>query len=154
MKKVLMICFMLVIVFFLGGCTNGEIDGNFYTLREAYDKGLLLKEDLENIAYYYNEFEISNYNPIPKKPAVIDKKTEKIIKKKYLEKILDNINISVDVVNLYNYYGTYNGHIALSITDDYYVYDYLCQDEYIIDGIIFKNFHEASIRIFTFDESE
>ena len=152
MKKVLMMCFVLAIAFVIVGCNNEKKDGNFYTLREAYDKGLLLKEDLENIAYYYNEFEISNYNPIPKTPAVIDKKTEKIIKEMYLEKILNNKNISVNVVNLYNYYGTYNGNIALSITDDYYVYDYLCQDEYIIDGIIFYNFHEASIRIFTFDE--
>ena len=151
MKKALMIFFMLVIVFVFWGCNN-EKTGNFYTLREAYDKGLLLKEDLENIAYYYNESEINNYNPIPKTPAVIDKNTEKIIKEMYLEKILNNKNISVNLVNLYKYYGTYNGSIALSITDDYYVYDYVCQDEYIIDGIIFYNFHEASIRIFTFDE--
>ena len=103
MKRVLMMCFVLAIAFVIVGCNNEKKDGNFYTLREAYDKGLLLKEDLENIAYYYNGFEISNYNPIPKTPAVIDKKTEKIIKEMYLEKILNNKNISVNVVNLYNY---------------------------------------------------
>lgn len=154
MKRIIIMCFMLVIAFVLVGCNNVKKVGNFYTLREAYDKGLLLKEDLENIAYYYNELEISDFNPIPKNPDVIDKETEKIIKKMYLEKILNNKNISVNVVNLYNYYGTYNGNIALSITDDYYVYDYLCQDEYIIDGVVFYNFHETYIRIFTFEERE
>ena len=69
----------------------------------------------------------------------------------YLKKILEEEQ-SIDGVSIYRYYGTYNGHIALGITDHYHLYDYVFYGEYIIDGVSFYHFAEPDIRIFVFEE--
>ncbi len=155
MRRLSIIFLIIVITFILGGCNNKI--GTFYILKDAYERKLISKEDLKNIAYYYNSFDsdIDKPNidsmPTPTYPETINKNTEKIIKKMYLEKILKDPTKSIKGVKIYNYYGTYNESIALGITDNYHAYDYVFHDEYIIDGIIFYHFYEAAIRIFVFD---
>ena len=73
MKKLFVVFMSLIFIMCLAGCDKENKVGNFHTLKEAYDKGLLNKDDLENIAYYYNDLEMNDFNPKPKDPDVIDK---------------------------------------------------------------------------------
>lgn len=146
MKKVLMICFMLAMIICIGGCNKNA--GKLYTLEEAYDLNLITKDDLKNIAYYFNKVESSDFVSKPKNPETISKKNERLIKKTYLRDVLKEPRLSIKKVHIYEYYGTYNGCIALRITDSYNCYDYYIYEEYVIDGVSFYDFHVASIRIY------
>ena len=131
MKRVKVVCIALilviVIVFGIVCCNVGM--GKLYTLQEAYDNGWLSQTDIMSIAYYYhggrrhNEEIISeDYEPIPKTPEVLSKRTESKIKraaaKEYREKY-DIENAAADGFTITEYYGTYSGCIAV-ITDDIY----------------------------------
>ena len=141
-----MICFMLAMIIFIGGCNKNV--GKLYTLEEAYDLNLITKDDLKSIAYYFNKVESSDFVPKPKNPESISKRNERLIKKTYLRDVLKEPRLSIKKVHIYEYYGTYNGCIALRITDSYNCYDYYIYEEYIIDGVSFYDFHVASIRIY------
>ena len=134
MKKVLMICFMLAMIICIGGCNKNV--GKLYTLEEAYDLNLITKDDLKNIAYYYNKLGYSEFVPKSKDPKSISKKNERLIKKTYLRDKLKEPRLSIKKVHIYEYYGTYN------------CYDYIIHEEYIIDGVSFYNFYVASISIY------
>ena len=146
MKKVLMICFMLAMIICIGGCNKNV--GKLYTLEEAYDLNLITKDDLKNIAYYYNKLGYSEFVPKSKDPKSISKKNERLIKKTYLRDVLKEPRLSIKKVHIYEYYGTYNGCIALRIIDSYNCYDYIIHEEYIIDGVSFYIFYVASISIY------
>lgn len=146
MKKIIAIFMMLILSVVLVGCNKNL--GKFYTLEEAYNLNLITKDDLKSIAYYFNKVESNDFVPKPKNPESIDKKTERLIKKTYLRDILEEPGLSIKGVHIYEYYGTYNGCIALRITDSYNRYDYYFYEEYIIDGVSFYSFHVASIRIY------
>ena len=107
-----------------------------------------MKDDLKNIAYYYNKLGYSEFVPKSKDPKSISKKNERLIKKTYLRDVLKEPRLSIKKVHIYEYYDTYNGCIALRITDSYNRYDYYIYEEYIIDGVSFYDFHVASIRIY------
>ena len=71
-KTALIISIFLITAFsmLMSGCDKKY--GNFYTLEEAYNNGLLTKENLEEIAYYVNDQ--------LKYPEELDSKVEKKIK--------------------------------------------------------------------------
>ncbi|HIU21834.1 MAG TPA: hypothetical protein IAD51_06385, partial [Candidatus Limadaptatus stercorigallinarum] len=55
--------------------------GEFYTLQEAYDAGLLTTDDLKSIACYLNGDENTDgFIPAPKVPAELSSETEQAIK--------------------------------------------------------------------------
>lgn len=55
-KKIISIVAIMVLgSSMLFGCGSNYLDGKFYSLKEAYESELLSKEDLKNIAGYYNE---------------------------------------------------------------------------------------------------
>lgn len=137
---------MLAMIICIGGCNKNA--GKLYTLEEAYDLNLITKDDLKNIAYYFNKVESSDFVSKPKNPETISKKNERLIKKTYLRDVLKEPRLSIKKVHIYEYYGTYNGCIALRITDSYNCYDYYIYEEYVIDGVSFYDFHVASIRIY------
>ncbi len=152
--------YILLIVMLLGiglvGCNSKEYEmiEKVYILREAYELNLLSKDDLENIAYYYNKLDNDEFNAKPKNPEYINANIEKNIKKFYLKEIINEPNISINYVNIYDYYGTYNRCVVVGITDSFYVYDYVIEDEYLLDGVSFYNFHEAAIRVFVLVNKE
>ena len=154
MRNILIFCLVLLSLSVLSGCKKNDNVGDFYNLITAYEEGLITKEDLKSIACYYNGKEVDGFNPKPMNPEKIDKRSQKLIKKMYLEKILDGKKTNINKVQIYNYYGNYNGNIALTISDDYYAYDYVCYDEYIIDDIIFYNYYESYIKIFAFKRND
>ena len=137
---------MLILSVVLAGCNKNL--GKLYTLEEAYDLNLITKDDLKSIAYYFNKVESSDFVPKPKKPESISKRNERLIKKTYLRDELKEPRLSIKNVHIYEYYGTYNGCIALRITDSYNRYDYNIHEEYVIGGVSFYDFHVASISIY------
>ena len=147
-----MICFMLAMIICIGGCNKNV--GKLYTLEEAYDLNLITKDDLKSIAYYFNKLESSDFVPKSKDPQSISNKNERLSKKTYLRDKLKEPRLSIKKVHIYEYYGTYNGCIALRITDSYNCYDYHIYEEYVIGGVSFYNFHVAEIRIYTSNRSK
>ena len=154
-KKILTILALgVMVIMTLGlfaGC--GNFAGNFYSLQEAFDNEWLTHEDLQSLSYYYS-FKVvdggsnkdEDFVPKPKDPELIDRSTEKAIKQSYLteNKIKKDFPFaSIDRIHV-EYFGTYNGYIAVIVSDDYYGYDYLFEDT-IIDGVLFKNFSRLCV---------
>lgn len=154
MKKVFMLLAVICLLVLTTACTleNNKL-GEFYILRDVYELELLTNDDLKTIAYYYNKIDVDGFNPIPKNPENISEEDEKIIKKTYLNKVIKEPNTSIKRVDLYAYYGTYGKCIVLGITDSFCAYDYVIEDEYIIDGVSFYDFAEAFIMVFVHNES-
>lgn len=70
----------------MSGCDKKY--GNFYTLEEAYNNGLLTKENLEEIAYYVNDQ--------LKYPEELDSKVEKKIKNDTLAEYIERYSALFD----------------------------------------------------------
>lgn len=115
--------------------------GRFYTLQEAFDEGFLTVPDLQIIATYYN----NKTDPLD----ILNDTTVKTIKETYRESVINMPTVSLDGIIIMKYYGTFNGNIAIGITDDYHAYDYVIFDELDIEGVIFYKIHDASIRIWS-----
>lgn len=97
--------------------------GTFYTLEEAYKQGLLTQDDLKSIAHYQNgESAEEDFEPMPKNPEELSKKTEKAIKetKAYELRNQDTKPIkeakAKDII-IRKYYGTYNDCVAVMLDD-------------------------------------
>ena len=116
-------------------------EGEFYTLQEAYDAGLLATDDLKNIAYYLNGEESNNdFMPSPKEPAELSVETKQAIKETRAYDLWHEYSeddATAEDVNIIHYYGTYNGCIALMYTDKYSNYDSAIWDVEIA-GITFR----------------
>jgi len=100
--------------------------GEFYTLREAFEQNLLSQDDLLSIAYYYNggresneELMGENFAPAPKIPEFPDNLTEKAIRQTFWNKYFESENpdgITLDDVGIENsYYGTYGDCVAVMV---------------------------------------
>lgn len=104
-----------------------KLPGTVFTLQEAFDGGLITKEDLMSIAYHYDgrngneEIMGEDYTPLPKTLLVLDEITELKIKCAMAEKLRDNSGYIEDVEGFHieGYYGTYNGCVAFIGYDDY-----------------------------------
>jgi len=120
--------------------------GTFYSLQEAYDKGLLTVQDLRSIAYYYHntlEWDIeseglydglksTDYIPISKTPETLSVETTNRIKQDFINYVKCN-DAEHDVQ--IRYYGTYNGCVSTMIDG---CLDYLAVVQLdIVDGITF-----------------
>ena len=128
------------------GCTK-KPNGDIYTLEEAYEMGLLSKEDLMSIAYYQHGGRIKNeeimsedYKPKPKIPEILDKTVEQHIKEYifacYLEDPERTGEHTINDIDINNYYGNYNGYWIVSETDNFNMH-YSGIWEKKIDGINF-----------------
>ena len=151
-KKLMTLGIALLSLFPIAGlvaCGEDKPTGTLYSLQEAYEQELLTVADLRNIAFYFNEeLNDENYTSTPKNPAVLSKEVENNIKQKYRFDFEIPKN-SIGLISIWSYFGTYNDCIAIGITDSYYAYDYVIIAEYAIAGVVFKNFHTASIRIWS-----
>lgn len=155
MKKLL--CSLIIISLLVGictlfGCTNNV--GKFLYLDEAYENGYLTQEDLIFIAYIYNHGRDGNeaiisedYTPNHKDPRELSNKTVNRIKQTYLSNVIGDKTVSDKYINLFAYYGTYNGAVVIGITDNYNCYDKIIIEEYKIEGVTFNNYTASDIRI-------
>lgn len=125
---------IFVTTFTFAGCAHEERvayqqEGEFYTLKQGYDKGLITMEELQTIAYYHsNGYDCSNITPIPKDPEILDEETLLKLKNDGLILLLDQKDkdgkqkypcATINDISVIGYYGTYNGVIAVKIKDDF-----------------------------------
>ena len=100
--------------------------GNFYTLQEAYDGGMLTVEDLQVIAEYL-EKNVSAPEEI--NPGII-KKIKEVAARNLREK--ENYeDAKAEDFTITKYYGTYNGCVAFKIENIHFLHPAVCVDETI-----------------------
>ena len=142
--------------------------GTFYTVTEAYEKGLLTREQVLSIACYHNkeysfvekefyddglitneEIRDENYIPLPITPQTLSAEIEKSIKQTHLDAYYKDKDYSkLSGVRIDSYYGTYNGCVAVMITDNYSGYnDALWLEEVAGIGICYNDGNRIMIWI-------
>ena len=132
MKKILSVLIALIsvisIAFAFGGCEEEEIEtGYFYELNYAHFMGYITHDEAMSIAYYHNggvnfseDSTDEDFTPVPKTPKRLSKKTEKSIKQTYLNLNYDGKDYAgLSDVSIDGYYGTYNGNVAVKVSDNY-----------------------------------
>ena len=147
MKKLIGICLLLLIVT-LTSCFNKT---NLYSLEEAYEKELITKEDLWNIAYIYNDYNnASDFEYDTKENSVvIDKRLERKIKKAYLkEELSDIIFATIDGVNIKSVYGLYGNSYVLEMDNNYEEVDLYIHERYEIDGVVFLDYTSYYFKVY------
>lgn len=143
--------------------------GTFYTVTEAYKKGYLTREQVMSIAYYHNEKydfvsdyyyqsgKVSNeeirdetYTPIPITPEKLSTDTENSIKQTYLDLYYkDKDYAELSGVRIDSYYGTFDGCVAVMITDNYSETTSALRVEEVADiGICYNNGNRILIWIY------
>lgn len=146
-KFMVMICVIVILCSMaMGGCNNLEPKGEFYTLQQGYDNGLITIEELQTIAYYHsNGHNCSYITPIPKDPESLDEETMQKIKNDGLILLLDQKdkdgkqkypNATINDISVMGYYGTYNGVIAVKIAGGFHGWAGMVQTT-IIEGVEF-----------------
>ena len=130
--SIVLLMITLVSFCFMGGCAS---KGVILELEEAYELGLISREELQQIANYNNRIEGSPYNV-----TEIKKSTQKGICKayvKFLENETDWENIGVEDVGVRRFYGRYRHalvvdmHVGVTMITG-------CPERYVeIDGILF-----------------
>lgn len=162
-KIVSIICIGIVLVMSMGVlCACGKTEeekplvqqGDFLTLQQAFDQGLLTHDDLEIIAYFHHSLKIGDkVFPVPEYPEQLDEATAQIIKESWICYCVDSLNIDDEErknniierwkknVAIEKYYGTYNGNIAVFIPPE--VLLTMIKTD-VIDGVEFfyANFNE------------
>lgn len=123
---------VITALFGVAGCKTGELSepaGTLYTLREAYELGLLTRDDLMSIAYYHNsgsthneEIMSESYKPATKTPEGLSAETELKIKSTAATDYKEKYNIKdveADGFTITEYCGTYGDCVAIMMRDDY-----------------------------------
>ena len=132
MKKVLSVLFSLVLVigiaFTFGGCGEEEEEiekGFFYTVKDAYGKGLITHEQAMSIAYYHNggieyneEIMDENYTPLPIMPEKLSEKKEISLRLTPYMGYSKPDYSELQGIRIDRYYGMYNGCIAVMMSTD------------------------------------
>lgn len=120
--------------------------GTFYSLQKAYDDGLLTLDDLRSIAHYQSGGkDESDIVPILKNPENLDDEIEQAIKETYMVVLRAQTHLDgtpmfpyakISDITVLGYYGTYNGAIAIKISDNYSNYPNVVK-ELEVGGIVF-----------------
>ena len=135
-KLTKLICLGIVLVMCVGilcACNKNDDDfrnprngepkaGEFYTLQQAYDNGWLSKGDLRNIAYHKTgDGQRKGFTPTPKDPETLSAETELAIKEDWTRLLREQgtENAVADDVTIHNYYGIYDGLVAVFVSDNY-----------------------------------
>jgi hypothetical protein len=151
-KKLLTLGIALVMLFSIAGltaCTDEEDEtmGAFYSLQEAYDNGLLTQDDLRSIAYYQNGgSDDESFVPKPKSPVTLSAETESAIKESaaasYRAQKNDNgesmyPNVVASDFTIIKYCGTYNGNVAIMLSEIFSGSDPAVIEEVVVAGVTF-----------------
>ena len=98
-----------------------KVKGTLFDLEKAYKNGLIDEEDLKSIACgrYENFQDLENpYSGLYQKPQKgLSYETKLDLRKAYSEQI-DRLSSAFEEIKLYNYYGTYNGNIVVSLSGE------------------------------------
>ncbi len=109
--SIVLLMITLVSFCFMGGCAS---KGVILKLEEAYELGLISREELQQIADYNNRIEGSPYNV-----TEIRKSTQKGICKayaKFLENENDWENVDVKHVRVRRFYGRYGNAVVVDMS--------------------------------------
>lgn len=148
MYKKIFLGIAFAMLFSLAACESkkNEKVGTFYSLQEAYDYRLLTVDDLRSIAYYQSGGrDEPDIVPIPKNPENLNDETEQAIKETYMVALRAQAHLDgtpmfpyakIADITVLGYYGTYNGAIAVKISDSYADYPEIVK-ELKIAGITF-----------------
>ncbi|MCM1306401.1 MAG: hypothetical protein NC037_02550 [Bacteroides sp.] len=167
-KLIKIICFGLALIMSVGilcACNNdddfrnprnGEPEaGEFYTLQQAYDNGWLSKGDLRNIAYYWSGGgQRKGFKPTPKNPETLSPETELAIKEDRAENLHESgtEEAVADGVKITNYFGTYDGLVAVFVYDNYSGYSTALTQKQI-GGVSFKYYDSNQILVWKSNEN-
>ncbi len=127
-----------------------DVRGSFYGLKQAYDNGWLSTDDLKSIAcHYYDIYEYPEnpYSGAYEEPTNLSKELEIEVKQAYLEQIADYPEGMLYDVDIFRYYGIYNGNVVAAISSRYKALDFT-QEENEIGGITFDNLRRYDIRVY------
>lgn len=163
MKKLISVLLSIIsvvcLVFALSSCKDDETEvrGEFYTLKRAYEKGLLNVDDLKNISCGYYEFyhfdiysEYENlYSGLYDPHEELSQSKEEELKIAYLKNI-HHPEFSADTVNV-QYYGTYSGNIVAGLSCELIIVDIITTEKFEIGGVIFYKFWEDGILVYHVD---
>ncbi|MBD5092669.1 MAG: hypothetical protein HDT36_04740, partial [Clostridiales bacterium] len=118
-------------------------DGDFYFLHEAFEKGFLTKEELQNIAYYQNDYTKQFPEQLSDDVALIIKSAEcELLRKTSPQATLDDITIT-------KYYGTYNGCVVVVLDDPFSAVPTMVVNKWIeIGGVQFHYKSFDFIRVY------
>ena len=128
-----------------------EVRGKLYNLEQAYENGYLNEGDLKSVAcsYYdcYFWFEENPYSGMYTSTEELTEEKETEIKQAYLEQNFAATDVYRDYVNIYHYYGTYNGNVVVGMESSYIRYDYFTVDKEI-GGVLFKDYWEEQFFVY------
>ena len=129
------------------GCAP-KATGTFYSLKGAYEEGLLSYDDLMSIAYHHNGGRRCNetvmaegYAPKPKDPQELDDETSSRIRNTAAYDCREEYEIkaSADDFTIIEYCGTYNDCVAVMMTDKYFSYTEALEQDVIADIVFSYN---------------
>ena len=118
---ILLSLIIIICLLTFGGCDNHDETklGNFYTLQEAYDGGMLTVEDLQIIA---ESLAKGTSVPEPLSPD-IENAIKEAAARNLREEEPDRFpDAKAEDFTITKYYGTYNGCVAFNIEDIYTSY--------------------------------
>ena len=126
------LCLGVILIMGLGifcACDKDDKLGEFYTLQEAYDNGLLSKDGLLNIAYYQNAIydknnsQFDGFIPMNITPETLSEEKDHAIRQTYLKSLQNEYSdATIDDIHILAYYGEYSGCIAVRISCAYFQY--------------------------------
>lgn len=96
---------------FLSACSSNK---KFYTLKEAYSKHYLSKEDLETIAESWFSYEKSD---LEHQEGIKKDYLEYYYKKHFKEDAKRYPDATVDDIDIWRYWGEYNGFVVVQISN-------------------------------------
>ncbi len=143
MRKLIILLFNLFLIYTVSSCAMVKFQ-NIQYIDEAYEEGLISKDELEQIAYYYN-----NYDNVILDKNEISKHIQRKIKKDYNKEIMkEYANCSCSTsISIDNYYGTYDKCIAISLSSKYVTLDPYIVEVYVVDDVKFYNYSPVFLRI-------
>lgn len=148
--KIFVVITMIMTMCYIASCNifNNKKFGEFYSIREAYEDGLIQKEDLQIIANRHNNKQTLNLSD----NDLIDK-----IKDSWAKKLRENCNDFRDIagkdVVLSRFYGVYGNYYVVFLDYGTYTEEYVPVD-LEIDGVIFHFGHPRFVsRLVVYENS-
>ncbi|MDE6201152.1 MAG: hypothetical protein K2M47_04660 [Clostridiales bacterium] len=127
-----------------------EITGRLFRIDQAYKNGWIGEDGLKSIACCVNDSDSSMENPYSgmyEPPAQkLSKNTKNELKQAYIMWVDDSIG-ELDDIKIHNYYGTYNGRMVVSMTDNGCSYGATTEGTEI-GGVTFNNSEWRSIYVY------
>lgn len=123
-KKALIVFAVLVMsVGILCACDKSneypQEKGKLYTLSEAYEQGLISRNDLLNIYFYYTGYELDGLEIIEKNPVELDEQTVQDMEETWVyqfERDRERLEDENERYMIEKYLGTYNGYVAFYLS--------------------------------------